>query len=233
METTCLFCQRPFVQKHRCDQIYCSPSCRQLAYMRRRMESFDASKPLTPPRTSGNKTNKFAFKKIENFELLNSVKIEKRSEDYWIFCHSMFWHTQDFYEKEKNKFKVQIAVFFKGSKDIDKTFTELIERACLAKRHAEEKDSRYIPQPEDWFNINHPQGLSSTERWYSALTKQRKYSPEFNKGLTILAEAIINYADSRNILDIVFYRHQFISLTHFDLLQWYLNAVMHYQFINF
>jgi hypothetical protein len=223
MKKFCLNCNTEFeTQKEK--KNFCRPSC-SATYWLKRKGLFQNKLP--------EKELKLPFKKIESGDLFNAIKKVKRTEDFWIFCHAMFWHTQDFHEGEINKFKQQIADYFKNSRDIDQTFTELIERACLAKRHAEEKDSRYIPQPEDWFNINHPSSLATTNKWYAALQKQRLHSPDFSKGLSFFAEAVISYADTRNMLDIVFYRHVFISLTHYDLLQWYMNVVMHYQFINF
>jgi hypothetical protein len=223
MKKFCLNCNTEF-ETLRDDKMFCNTSCKAEQWLK--TKGFFKNK-------SANKEMKLPFKKIESGDLFNAIKKVKRTEDFWIFCHAMLWQTQDFHEGEKNKFKQQIADHFKNSRDIDETFTELVERTCLAKRHIEEKEGRYIPQPEDWFNINQPNGLTSTNKWYTALQKQRLHSPDFNKGLVLFAEAVISYADTRNMLDIVFYRHVFISLTHYDLLQWYMNVVMHYQFIDF
>jgi len=203
-----------------------------MAYTQRKAENLKRHDSDTD-KTAQKLYTELPLKKVERGDLFNSIKITKRSEDYWILSHSLFWNTQNFREAEKNRFKHLIADHFSDSKDIDQTFTELVERACLAKRHTEDHESRYIPQPEVWFNFTHPNGLSTTNKWYAALRKQRSSCPEFSMGLTLFAQAIISYADTRNILDIVFYRQVFLDLTHYDLLQWYMNAVMHYQFINF
>lgn len=223
MKKICLNCNHEF-EALRNDKKFCSTSCKAALWLKRK--GFFQNK-ITKQETN------ILFLKVDKGDLFNSIKKAKRSEDFWIFCHAMFWHTQDFHEGEKNKFKQMISEHFKNSRDIDETFAELIERACLAKRHVEEKESRYIPQPEDWLNTNYPNGLSSTHKWFIALQKQRLHSPDFNKGLSLFAEAVASYADTRNILDIVFYRQVFISLTHYDLLQWYMNVIMHYQFIDF
>jgi hypothetical protein len=65
------------------------------------------------------------------------------------------------------------------------------------------------------------------------LQEQRNSTPQFGESLKIFSEAILNYADERNLLDIIFYRQIFITQKDWDLLQWYMNAVMHYQFINY
>jgi hypothetical protein len=177
--------------------------------------------------------SKLPLRRMEQGNMFDVIKKTKRTEDFWIFCHAMFWHTQDFHEGERNRFKLQITDYFKDAKNTDDIFTELIERCCLAKRNIEERASGYIPQPNEWLNINHPNGLSCTNKWYSVLQKQRVNCPDFNVGLKVFAEAIIKYADTRNILDIVYYRQVFLSLTHYDLLQWYMNIVMHFQFIDY
>lgn len=223
MKKVCLNCKREF-ETPRHEKKFCSATCRATLWLKR--------KCLFQSKITG-LPEKLPFMKVKSGAIFDAIKKEKRCEDFWIFCHSMFWHTQDFHESEKNGFKQLIGEYFESSSDIDSKFIELVERACLAKRHVEEKDSRYIPQPDEWLNIHHPNGLSYTSIWYNALQKQRLHSPDFNKGLVLFGEAILSYADKRNLLDITYYRHAFITLTHYDLLQWYMNAIMHYQFIDF
>lgn len=223
MKKICLYCETPFETEEE-KKIFCRPSCHKAFLLMRKSASY--------PKSNEN-VESFLFRKIESKHLINAVKILKRSEDLWILSHSMFWHTQDFHEGEIIRFKLQIALWFENGIDVDQTFTELVERSCLAKRQSEEREMQYIPQPEEWFNPECTRGLCSTNKYYKALQKQRQHSPDFNVGLKVFAQAIMCYADTRNILDIIFYRHEFILLTHYDLLQWYMNAIMHYQFIDF
>src|SRR4051812_33097976 len=128
MKKICLNCSMEF-ETPKEKNIFCRSSCRAAYWLKR--------KGIFSSRQDQNQV-KLPFKKIESGDLFNAIKKVKRTEDYWVFCHAMFWHTQDFHEAEQNKFKQQIADYFKDSKDIDATFIELIERACLAKRHVEE-----------------------------------------------------------------------------------------------
>lgn len=170
---------------------------------------------------------------VEKGTTFDVIKQANRVDTYWKFSRAMFWPYQEFHEGEVTKFKRQIECLFAASSSIDDTFIEYVEKACLAKRHIEEKEDRFIPQPQEWFDTTNPFSISCTEKWYKALQRQRSYNPSFNSGFQLFAQAILRYADTHNILDIPRYRKLFLELTHYDLLQWYFNVVMHLQFIEF
>ena len=145
----------------------------------------------------------------------------------------MLWSTRDFTEEQQNTYKRLIAEHFLQSGNADETFKNLVEKVVLAKRYVLEKPYRFIAEPSDWLNIRFFNGLSGAAKWHDALQEQRTHNPAFGESLSVFADAILNYAEERNVLDIVFYRQFFISIKAWDLLQWYMNAVMHYQFINY
>ncbi len=227
MNHKCLNCQKDYQSPHHFD-LWCSSKCetefiengkRQLMkHLSDLFGLFDHRAVLQ--------------RQVEKGATFDLIKKKSREETYWKFSRAMFWPHQEFHEGEVNKYKRQISELFKDSRNIDETFTEFVERACLAKRHIEDKEDRFIPQPEAWFDLNNPFGISTTQKWYGALQRQRQYNPSFNQGFKLFAQAVMSYADTRNILDITHYRKLFIELTHYDILQWYINVVMHLQFIE-
>jgi len=165
--------------------------------------------------------------------LYQSAKKIKRINDFWVFCHSAFWSTQNFSEAEEQHFKTLIADHFSKSNDINKRFKELVERATLAKRYVQRYPNRYIPKPSDWLNINHTKGLTGTAKWFEEVKLKRKASPNHQTGIAHLGKAILSYSKRRNVLEVAEYRNAFIELKEQDLLFLYTNALMHLHFINF
>jgi hypothetical protein len=157
---------------------------------------------------------------------------EKRIEQFWLFCQATFWNTQLFSDAQVTEFKTLIGEHFKESKNSDKTFKKLVERVCLAKRYVTRKQGRYVSKPVDWLNINYKNGLTATASWYEAVEEQRKTVPNYNEGILILAGAMLNYCKRRNILDILHYRKQLIDLKQYDLLQIYMNSILHIDYLN-
>lgn len=165
--------------------------------------------------------------------LFPTTKREKRVEHFWLFCQATLWNTQQFSDAQVTEFKTLINEHFKGNKNVDKTFKQLVERVCLAKRYVTRKRGRYISKPIDWLNINYKNGLAGTASWYKIVEEQRETVPHYNEGILILSRAVHNYCEKRNILDILQYRKEFISLKQHDLLQIYMNTIMHVQYFNF
>src|SRR5688572_20071023 len=103
MKKICLNCETEFETQME-KKVFCSATCRASYWLKRK--GIFANKQIE------NK-QKLPFKKIESGDLFNAIKKVKRTEDFWIFCHAMFWHTQDFHEGERNRVKQQIADYFK------------------------------------------------------------------------------------------------------------------------
>src|SRR6202007_2144375 len=82
--------------------------------------------------------------------LYQPSKKETRINHFWVFCHSTFWSTQNFSEKEVEKFKALIAEHFKDNEKVNHKFKELVERATMAKRYIKRRWWRYITKPMDW-----------------------------------------------------------------------------------
>lgn len=165
--------------------------------------------------------------------LFPTSKREKRIEQFWLFCQATFWNTGQFTDAQVGEFKTLISEHFKGSKNVDKTFKQLAERVCLAKRYVSRRKGRYISKPIDWLNINYKNGLAGTASWYKEVETQRETVPHYNEGILLLSRAVLNYCEKRNILDILLYRKELIKLKQHDLLQIYMNTIMHIQYFNF
>lgn len=225
MKKDCQNCQREFETENP-DTNFCSALCK--------AETWKASKSGFGSHSEDPEEKpKLSFIHVEEGKLFDAIKQVKRTEDFFVFCHSMLWSTKDFSEEQQNTYKRLIAEHFKTSSDVDETFKDLVEKVVLAKRYVLEKPYRFIAEPKDWLNIKFYNGLSGANKWHDALQEQREITPNFGESLRIFSEAILNYAEQRNVLDIVFYRQLFIRLQVWDLLQWYMNSVMHYQFINY
>lgn len=162
-----------------------------------------------------------------------SSKKQKLINNYWTFCHSLFWSTEIFSEQQEAEFKKLIAEHFSDSKDAAKTFHQLVERAILVKRYIRRRKGRYVAKPIDWLNINFRFGLTATKAWLKEVNDQRKTVPHYNEGVAKLAEAIVRYSETRNVMDVAKYREVLIGLNQIDLLFFYTNAVVHFQFINY
>ena len=231
MKKSCSYCEKEFNAK-RSDALFCSHACKQMAYVNRKILKEHEARSRNIINSIKKELKKIPITQVESGSVFNALERVKRTEFFWTFCHSMLWSTQDFSEDQQNKFKRLIADHFMKGENVDATFKDLVEKVVLAKRYVLEKPYRFIADPQDWLNIKFYNGLSGATKWHDALQEQREITPQFGESLKIFSEAILNYAKERNILDIIFYRHIFVSLQSLDLLQWYMNAVMHYQFIN-
>ncbi|MFL5763874.1 MAG: hypothetical protein ACJ77K_08040 [Bacteroidia bacterium] len=160
-------------------------------------------------------------------------KNERRIEQLWLFCHASLWNNQQFEESEINEFKKLISEFFSIRKDTDATFKQLVERVCLAKRYVCRRSGRYIAKPIDWLNINYKNGLAGTASWYKQVQEQRKTVPHYNEGISTLANAVLDYCKTRNVLGVPNYRIELLKQKQYDLLQMYMNALMHIHYLSY
>lgn len=171
--------------------------------------------------------------KVVRGGMFPSTKKEKRIEQFWLFCHATLWNSQQFESTQIAEFKELITAHFKKFKDADQAFKQLVERVCLAKRYVTRRQGRYISKPVDWLDINYKNGLTGTESWYKSVVSQRKTVPHYNEGISTLARAVLNYCEKKNILEIFSFRKELIEQKQFDLMQIYMNTIMHVQFLNY
>jgi hypothetical protein len=177
--------------------------------------------------------NAITLLKLIKGGLFPPTKLENLIEDFWLFCHAALWNTETFSDEETEEFKKLIAEYFKYCKNPEQKFKELVERVCLVKRYVSRRNTRYISKPIDWLNIHYKNGLAGTKSWYLNVEKQRATVPHYNEGIALLAKAVLKYSEDRNILDMLYFRRELIALKQHDLLQIYMNAVMHIQYFNF
>ena len=164
--------------------------------------------------------------------LYETARKQQRINDFWIFCHSTFWSTENFSKEEQEKFKQLIEAHFEGCESVNKKFRELVERAAMAKRYIKRRWWRYIVKPAEWLNINYKFGLSGTESWYKEVAIQRVTVPEYNEGIKLLSKAVLDYSKDQNPFEVEYYRNEFIKAKQNDLLFLYTNFIMHMEFIN-
>lgn len=221
----CLYCQAEFTHK-RCDKKYCSTSCKSKMFDVKKRNGLrlinHSSLPLT---------NEVNLKLIKGGLYPSTLK-EKACENFWLVCKATFWNTQQFTEEQEQEFKTLITGHFEGTKNLRVTFEQLVERVCLTKRYLTRSKGRYISKPIDWLNINYKNGFACTEKWYIIVKQQRKLVPHYNEGIALFAEAIYNYTQRKSTLEMLYYRKELIQLKQHDLLQLYMNCIMHIQYFN-
>ena len=159
-------------------------------------------------------------------------RIEKRVNQFWQFCHASLWNTEQFTDEQISEFKKLIAEYFKDAHEADKKFRELIERVCLAKRYVNRKHGRFISKPIDWLNINYKNGLAGTAAWYNKVEEQRKTVPHYNEGISLLSRAVLAYCDLSSPLVINLHREILMEEKQSDLLQSFMNTIMHIRYFN-
>ena len=222
----CLYCQAEF-SRTRSDKKYCTSSCKSKMYVVKKQQTQSENNFVQTPLQNTTPTLT-----VIRGGLFQPSIVELYSENFWLVCKAAFWNTQLFIEAEEQEFKILIAAYFEGSKNFRVTFEQLVERVCLTKRYLTRKKSRYISKPIDWLNINYANGLSSTADWYKLVEQQRKLVPHYNEGIALFAEAIYNYTQRKSTLEILYYRKELIHLKQHDLLQIYMNCIMHIHYLN-
>ncbi len=153
-------------------------------------------------------------------------------DNTWIFIHAALWDQEEFSNKEIEQFKQLIAEHYHFSENSQSVFEELIERVCLAKRFIKRRQGRYVAKPIDWLNIHYYAGLAGTQGWYNEVCLQRITVPDYNKGLTLLAKAILKYLQEPTAKTILSYRKKLIAEKQFDLLQIFNNTIVQFQINN-
>ncbi len=224
---TCLFCAAEVIG--RSDKKYCTSTCKDKAHYKR--NSF--IQPILNDDELNYNQNAIAFLRVIKGGLFEPSKTETLITDFWSFCRAALWYSENFTEAETDEFKKLIAEYFIHCKNPDDKFKELVERVCLVKRYLSRRNTRYVSKPMDWLNIRYKNGLATTRSWYLSVQKQRATVPHYNEGISLLAEAILKYSESRNILEMFYYRRELIKQKQIDLLQIYMNAIMHIQYFNF
>lgn len=152
---------------------------------------------------------------------------QNRIDQYWIFCHAALWRNEQFSPEEVTHFKTLIKEHFRGCKDKDHTFCELVERAILARRYVNRHRTRYMSPPSEWLEITNTKGLSGTQAWLERINLERLEKPNYNAGIFILAKAILAFCNRKNSLSVVHYRHELLSHKEHELLSVFLHAIAH------
>lgn len=166
--------------------------------------------------------NAFANKdQITTGQLINGL---------WNVAQGALWINRNFTASEKLQLKKLIAEHFFNGKTNKRTFKELVERICLAKRYVARKRGRYISKPQDWLNIHYPLGLAGTGAWLERVNEVRADVPEYNKGITTLAKGILKFIESPSEATFYRYRRLLIEQRQFDLLQIFNNTIINLQY---
>jgi hypothetical protein len=164
------------------------------------------------------------------FNINRNYRLEQLSEALWKVCHATFWNHKEFSLKQQEEFKTLITEHFLNGKNEKRNFKDLVQRICLAKRYLSRKRGRYISKPIDWLNIHYAKGLIGTSQWLNEVNEQRKEVPHYNEGITTLANGILKFIDSPNIIVYQRYRRMLTENNHSDLLQIFNNTIINLQY---
>ncbi len=187
----------------------------------------------TTQRTTAKKVNRKKSAKIIQLNAFRTIHTKDQSKlinSIWNVAHAGLWPNQAFSEKEKSILKELIADHFANSKNDKRTFKELLERICLAKRYVARKRGRYISKPQDWLNINFPLGLAGTSAWLARVNEVRSDVPEYNKGIKTFASAVLEFTERPEEKTFHKSRKQLINQRQFDLLQVFYTSLINQQY---
>lgn len=187
----------------------------------------------TTQRTSARKQSKKRSAKVIQLNAFRSPYTKDQNkliDGLWNVAQAGLWPNKAFSEKEKSALKELIADHFANGKSDKRTFKELLERICLAKRYVARKRGRYISKPQDWLNIHYPLGLAGTSAWLERVNEVRSDVPEYNKGIKTFANAVLRFIESPGENTFLKFRKQLIDQKQFDLLQVFYTAIINHQF---
>ncbi|MCC6370073.1 MAG: hypothetical protein IT236_03605 [Bacteroidia bacterium] len=229
----CQYCGQHF-QGEQAGQNYCSPFCKETMQNEKLLRDIfaqngqDQEQKREVPTGLGRIAGAIAS---EHF--LKALNRLKRIEDFWTFCHATFWFDRNFCEEEQNHYRRLIGTYFDNQQDADSVFTELVERACALKLYFNRNRDTKIPSPSEWLNGNRYCNLRCSKMWHHDFL--HKLSPNAASILAVkwLAKSYQRFAQSSNLLEVALFRQTLISNKQPELLQIYLNAVFHFQFVQF
>lgn len=183
-------------------------------------------------RKTKSKSNKSKGKTIQLniFQQPNQTETEHLINGLFNVARGALWLNKNFTAKEKENLKELLADHFYNGKTNKRTFKELVERICLVKRYVARKRGRYISKPQDWLNIHYPLGLAGTASWLTKVNEVRSEVPDYNKGITTLANAILKYIENPGHFTFYKYRRLLMEQKQFDLLQIFNNTIINLQY---
>lgn len=167
---------------------------------------------------------------LNAFRQSHQLETERLIDGIWSMAQAALWPNQEFNSKEQEDFKTLIVLHFFKCKSNKQTFTELIERICLAKRYVTRRPGRYIAKPQDWLNIYYPMGLAGTEKWLQAVNAIRADVPEYNKGIRDFAKGLLSFIETRSGRSFHKCRQSMIEQKQFDLLRIFNNTIINLQY---
>ncbi len=188
------------------------------------------AKSMSKSRATKSKKQSAKVIQLNAFQQPQQTKTGELINAVLCVAQSSLWFGKQFSEKENEQLAELIAEHFYNGADARKNFKDLIERISLAKRYVNRKRGRYISKPQDYLNIHYPLGLVGTASWLEQVKAVRKDVPDYNKGITVFAKALLAFIDSPSHAEFHKAQKQLIEHKQFDLLQIYNNTVLKLQF---
>lgn len=180
------------------------------------------------------KSKKVKLEKAVKLKLIRGGRISEHHHlvnGLWIVAQSALWNTKNFSVKETEELKALIAAHFTNTeKNSKRNFKDLVERICLAKRFVGRRKGRYISKPIDWLNIHYKNGLAGTATWLEQVKEQRKTVPHYNEGISTLANGMLKYMESPNMIVYQRYKKMLLEQKQFDLVQVFQVSIINLQY---
>ena len=158
--------------------------------------------------------------------------IEKLTNAAWQFAYAALWQEENFYAKEIDRVKQEIADYFRLCTDPQKTFIALCERVVLTNRYLSLERSRYLPHPSIWFNKNYQYGYTGTLQWYHKLQLKRQEIPNYHEGINTLAQYYWQYTNKPSNRTFATCRKKLLQLKEYGLIQLFYYSIIYSQLLN-
>lgn len=150
----------------------------------------------------------------------------------WSYASTILWPEQQFDSQELERAKVCIQNYFDNAEDQQTAFVTFCQRIILTHRYVSAQPGRFVPNPSIWFNINYPQGFAGTREWLANIEKKRQEIPGYLQHVLTAAEQFVEYIEHPTTKSFNTCRKKLIAQKANSLLQFFYNAILHFNYIK-
>lgn len=151
----------------------------------------------------------------------------------WSFAHTILWPEQQFDADELSRAKVCLQHYFDNSTDEKKAFIAFCQRVILTHRYISAQPGRFVPNPSIWLNVNYQEGFVGTLAWLRNIEKKREEIPGYLQHILTAAEQFVAYVEHPTKISFNTCRKKLLEQSAKSLLQFYYNAVLHFNYIKY
>lgn len=163
----------------------------------------------------------------------NKTTIENYCEGAWSFASTILWPEQNFQKEEIQLALQYIRYYFELARDKKKAFVAFCERVVLTNRYVSAQPNRFLPNPSVWFNFHYAHGFAGTRNWLEQIQAKRTDIPGYLQHITTVAEYYLQYIQRPSAKIFNGCRKKLLALKAYSLLQFFYNAILHFNYIKF